>query len=237
MRPAALLFGALLCPAAAGRDLPAAPPALQIVEQASHEGFPLERPFQDRGPGKLEAVGVYLRYREEQKLYALCLYVDVARLRRLTAGTARTPAQLAALLVAGRVRHAFVTRFVEPLPRERRMRFLLGNLEKAWPGPGFDPEAPGLRRFAAFFDRPVPRGAETQVWIDTRGGIAAREAGGPATRVRDPRLRQAFTASYLGEQPMDPEMKATLLAELPQILALDDLLATPVAGGHRPPGH
>lgn len=228
MRFAALLPGALLCLAAGGWAAPARRPPLLIVEQASHEGFPLERPFLDRGKDKLQAVGVYLRFREGLKLYALCLYVDVARLRRLTRGLPRTEDGLAALLVAGRVRHAFITRFVEPLPRERRMRFLLGNLEKAWPDASFDPRSPGLRRFTPFFDRAVQAGTETQVWVDARGGIATREADGPVTRVHDPRLSRAFTASYLGDRPMDPAMKAALLGELPQILDLDDLLATPV---------
>ncbi|HEX9082033.1 MAG TPA: hypothetical protein VF768_07120 [Holophagaceae bacterium] len=226
---ARFLASGLLCfPAAARPPARAAVPPLEIVEQASHEGFPLDRPFLDQGPGSLQAVGVFLRFREGRKLYALCLYVDVPRLRALAPPSHRTPEQLARLLVSGKVPHAFITRFVEPLSRTRRMRFLMGNLEKAWPDRTFDPQDPGLLRFGAFFDRDVPRGAETQVWVDDHGTVSACVAGGPATQVRDPRLGWAFTASYLGDQPMDPVMKRALLAQLPRVLTLDQLFATPV---------
>jgi hypothetical protein len=206
---------------------------LHLVEMASQEGFPLARPFLDRGRNQLRAAGVYLRVRDGAKLYALALYVDNRALAALTKGKSRTPEALAALLVEGRVAHAFVSRFVQPIPRENRTAFLLGNLKEAWRGPDFDPASPTMTRFAAFFDRPLAKGAETQVWIDAAGTIHTREAGGRPVATRDPAICAAFTASYLGERPMDPALKADLLRELPAVLEMEEMLGEKVGKGRR----
>lgn len=219
----------LALPALAAPARPQAQPQhraqLRLVEQASQEGFPLARRFLDRRGPTLKAAGVYLRIRDGQKLYALCLYVDVRALARLTRGRDRDAEALARLLVEGRAAHAFVARIVEPFPRENRMAFLLGNLERAWPGPGFDPEAPALRRFSAFFDRALAKGDETQVWVEPGGLIHTRQAGGAPATTRDPEIASTFSATYLGARCMDPALKADLLRELPAVVELEEMLA------------
>ncbi len=222
---------AVLVPAAV--PAPAQPAQLRLVEQASQEGFPLERAFLDRGSPRLKAAGVFLRIRDGQKLYALCLYVDLRALARLTRGKARDPEALARLLVEGKAAHAFVARIVEPFPRENRMAFLLGNLQRAWPGPGFDPETPALKRFSRFFDEALVRGDETQVWIGPGGRIHTRKAGGPITTTRDPVLASTFSATYLGEHCMDPALKADLLRELPAVVELEEMLGRKVTPRRR----
>ena len=211
----------------------AAAAPLKLVEQASQEGFPLERPYLDRGRRRLKAAGVFLRVRDGAKLYALCLYVDTKALAARTKGRPRTPETLAAALVESRAAHAFVARIVEPFPRESRMAFLLGNLERAWPRPGFDPRSPALARFSAFFDRALVRGAETQVWIKPGGTLHTREAGGPITTTRNPVLASAFSGTYLGEHCMDPALKADLLRELPAVLELEEMLGEKVGRGRK----
>ncbi len=208
-------------------------PPLRLIEQTSQEGFPLERAFPGRGAPRLKAAGVFLRIRDGRKLYALCLYVDVQALARLTRGRPRDVEALARLLVEGRAAHAFVARIVEPFPRERRMAFLLGNLERAWPGPGFDPKSPAIRRFSRFFDEALAPGDETQVWVVPGGSIHARKPGGPVLSTRDAVLASAFTATYLGDRCMDPALKADLLRELPAVVELEEVLASRVG---RPPG-
>ena len=231
MFPLPLLLGV---PALAAPSSQTAVPAqLKLVEQASQEGFPLERPFPGRRGGKLKAAGVYLRVRDGAKLYALALYVDTRALAARTKGRPRTPEALAALLVEGKAAHAFVARIVQPFPRENRMAFLLGNLQQAWPGPGYDPERPGLKRFSVFFDCPLAKGAETQVWIAPGGTLHTREAGGPVTTTRDPVLAAAFSGSYLGEKCMDPALKADLLRELPAVLELEEMLGEKVGRGRK----
>ena len=148
-------------------------------------------------------------------------------------GQARTPEALAAALVAGKAAHAYVARIVAPFPRANRMAFLLGNLQRAWPDPGFYPGAPSLKRFSAFFDRALAKGAETQVWIQAGGTLLTREAGGPATATRDPVLATAFSGSYLGERCMDPALKADLLRELPAVLELEEMLSEKVVKGRK----
>lgn len=216
---------------------PAAPPSpqapLRLVEQASQEGFPLTRTFLDTRLPRLRAAGVYLRIRDGAKLYALCLYVDTRVLAALTRGAPRTPEALAALLVEGRAAHAFVSRIMEPFPRENRMAFLLGNLERAWPGPGFDPEEPVLKRFSAFFDSALAKGDETQVWVEPGGRIHTRRAGGPAAETRDAVLASTFTATYLGGKCMDPALKADLLRELPALLEMEEMLGSKVRRGRK----
>ena len=221
-RAALLVPPALLGAPAAAQAQP--PAQLRLVEQASQEGFPLERAFLDRGAPRLKAAGVFLRVREGRKLYALCLYVDLRALARLTKGRARDAEALARLLVEGRAAHAFVARIVEPFPRESRMAFLLGNLERAWPGPGFDPHAPPLERFSRFFDEALAPGDETQVWVAPGGWIRTRKAGGPARTTRDRLLASAFTATDLGDRCMDPALKADLLRELPAVLEMEEMM-------------
>lgn len=221
---------AALAPALAAQAQPA---QLRLVEQASQEGFPLARRFLDRRGPDLKAAGVYLRIRDGQKLYALCLYVDVRALARLTKGQVRDADALARLLVAGKAAHAFVARIVEPFPRENRMAFLLGNLQRAWPAPGFDPEAPALKRFRPFFDRALAKGDETQVWIEPGGRIHTRQAGGPATLTQDAVLPAAFSATYLGDRCMDPALKADLLRELPAVVELEEMLGGKVSPKRR----
>jgi len=206
---------------------------LKLVEQASQEGFPLQRPFPGKGRRLLKATGVHLRVRDGAKLYALCFYVDTAALAARTKESPRSAEALAAKIVEGGVAHAFVSRFVQGVPRENRMAFLLGNLKEAWSGPGFDPGAPAIRRFSAFFDRPVVQGAETQVWISPGGVLHTLEAGGRPTVTRDPAIAAAFTASYLGARPMDPVLKADLLRELPAVLELEEMMGAKVVPGRR----
>lgn len=207
-------------------------PPLRVTEQASQESFPLERRFLDARLPKLQAVGVYLRIRDGVKLYALCLYVDVPGLLALTRDGNRSPDRLASLLVEGRVAHAFVSRFVDAIPRENRLGFLKGNLAKAWVGT-FEPEAPEVQRFMAFFDRDLPRGSETQVWIDAQGSLHTREKGGKSTATTAPALARAWTAAYLGAQPMDEGMKLDLLRELPDVMGLEEMVARPVRATRR----
>jgi len=228
-----LLFLSGIPALAAPPSQAAVPSQLKLVEQASQEGFPLERPFLDRRGRRLKAAGVYLRVRDGAKLYALALYVDTKALAARTKGKPRTPEALAALLVEGKAAHAFVARIVQPFPRENRMAFLLGNLRQAWPGPGFDPERPGLKRFSAFFDCPLAQGTETQVWIAPGGTLHTREADGPVTATRDPVLASAFSGTYLGERCMDPALKADLLRELPAVLELEEMLGEKVGRGKK----
>lgn len=203
---------------------------LEIVERASREGFPLERNFLDGGPEsrRLEACGVYLRIRDGAKLYALCLYVDMPRLLSLTRGHARTPRLVADLLMGGKVSHAFISRFVQPIPRANRMAFLKGHLETYWPGGGFDPNAAGLSEFLGFFDRELKAGVETQVWIDEGGIIATRETGGSIQKTGNSRLCRAFTSSYFARQPMDLPMRDSLLKDIIKVLDVEDLTGQPM---------
>lgn len=228
------LIPTLLCAGIFAPGLVASPP-LEIVERASREGFPLERPFLDGGPEarRLEACGVYLRIRDGAKLYALCLYVDMPRLLSLTRGHARTPRLVADLLMGGKVSHAFVSRFVQPIPRANRMAFLKGHLETYWPGGGFDANAAGLKEFLNFFDRELKAGVETQVWIDEGGVIATREAGGPVQKTGNSKLCRAFTASYFAKQPMDLPMRESLLKDIIKVLDVEDLTGQPMRPAKR----
>lgn len=228
-----LLLLAAVVPTAAGGLDEAGRSQISLVEQASQEGFPLQRSIPGWGGRPLKAVGVHLRVRDGAKLYALCLYVDTAALAARTKGGPRSAEALAAMIVEGGVAHAFVSRFVQGVPRENRMAFLLGNLQEAWSGPGFDPGSPAMRRFSAFFDRPVAQGAETQVWIQPGGLLQTREAGGRPTATRAPAIATAFSASYLGARPMDPALKADLLRELPAVLELEEMLGAKVAPARR----
>lgn len=201
---------------------------LKVMEQASRESFPLERAFPGRPGQRLQAAGVYLRIRDGAKLYALCLYVDLKRMRALSEPGHRDREALAALLVEGKVAQGYVSRFVEPVAREARMAFLVSNLEAAWEGGAFDPTLPAFRSFQAFFDRPLRRGDETQVWIDDRGGITTLGAGSPRARISAPALARAWVKAYLGPRPMDAGMKEELVRELPEVLELEDLIVKPV---------
>lgn len=200
----------------------------KVYEHISKEGFPINRPFLDGDTLPVEAAGLYLRAREGRTLYALCLYVDLGQLRSLAGKPPYATETLAELLVEGKVRHAFITRFVQALPRTNRMAYLIGNLGAAWPRGIFDPTAPSLQPFLAFFDKEVTAGTETQVWVGADAAIVAREPGKAVVRTQDADLAKAFTASYLGPRPMDPMMKDQLLKDIILLLNMQDLFSAPV---------
>lgn len=202
-----LLAVALIVPAprTAGSDGPA-------------EEFPAERAFPGRPRQEVRAAGVSTRHKFGEDFYRICLYVDARELAARAAESERSPAALARLLVSGKVSHGYVTRFLRGVGREARVSFLIGNLRAYWPDSKFDPRAPSLRAFRAFFDRYLARDAVTEVFIDARGALYTREGQGPVTKTRDARIARAFAASYLAERSMDDEMKAQLIAGLPGLL-------------------
>jgi len=179
---------------------------------------PATRLFLDVNPPRLQMVGTVVRKRLGEDFYRLMLYVDIKGLRARLGPKTKNPELLAQALASGQVHHAYITRFERGVGRARRMEFLLENLKKSWPTQNFDPESPTLRQFSLFFDQPLNKLDETEVWIGPKGSITTRMAGGPPHETRDPILASAFAATYFGEACMDQAMKQELLSRLLPLL-------------------
>lgn len=183
-------------------------------------GFPARRGFLDEGPATLQLVGTVVRHRNAIPFYTLAYYVDLRELRRAIGPGRRSLQELAQVLIQGRIAQGYVTRFEQGIGKERRVDFLLENLEQYWEGGGFRRDAPALRSFLPFFDAALERGEETQVWIH-RGVIFTRKPGLRANRTEDPELCRAFANSYLGDlrKPgADRILREDLLRQLPALL-------------------
>lgn len=182
--------------------------------------FPPARGFLDEQPGGLVLVGAAVRMREGIPFYSLGYYINLSELLPLAGPGPHNLAQLARILMEGRVQQAFITRFHQPVSRERRRAFLLTNLKRWWPEPEFNEAAPTVRQFVAFFDEPLARGEETEVWI--RKGVAfTRKPGKPFHRTSDRSICRAFLASYLSGETMEgaeQPLQQDLLRDLPDLL-------------------
>jgi hypothetical protein len=192
----------------------------QEVAAAKSAAFPLRRAFLDEGPNALHFVGSAVRLRNGIPFYTIAYYLNLAELRAALGPGARPLPEMARVLIQGKVSQCFVTRFEQGVSKDRRMEFLLENLQLYWDGPGFRRDAPSLKSFLPFFDTALEKGEETRVWI--RGGsIYTDKAGQKASRTVDPDLCRAFINSYLGDlrKPgADRIMREDLLKDLPDML-------------------
>ncbi len=182
--------------------------------------FPPVRGFLDEGPANLTLVGTGVRIREGIPFYTVGYYVHLTDLRALAGPGPYDWRELAKLLIEGKVAQGLVTRFHQPVGKARRVEFLVVNLKRWWPEPRFDEGNPSVRQFVAFFDEPLARGEETQVWF--RGGVAfTRKPGKSVHRTPDRSISRAFLGSYLGGQVMEGAehpLQQDLLKGLPDLL-------------------
>lgn len=176
------------------------------------------RLFLDANPPHLQMIGTVVRKRLGEDFYRLTLYVDIKGLRTKLGSKAKSTENLAQILASGQIHHAYITRFERGVGRPRRMEFLLENLKKSWPTGNFDPESPSLKQFSLFFDQPLNKRDETEVWVSPKGSITTRMAGGPPYETKDPVIASAFAATYFGEACMDKAMKQELLSRLLPLL-------------------
>ncbi|MBI4911969.1 MAG: hypothetical protein HY823_04470 [Acidobacteria bacterium] len=212
-----------IAPALGPGSVPHEGPALVSQVPAAPDSFPSSRSFLDEGRPTLDLAGTEIRIRNGIPFYTLAFYVNLKELRGAAGPGPWTLDRLAGILVGARVSQAYVTRFHQPVGRERRMEFLLENLRRYWDGPGFREDTPAMRQFLAFFDWPLERNAETVVWLRA-GVIYTRRPGQKATGTRDPGICRAFSASYLSALPKpgaDAPMRDALLKDLPGLLARD----------------
>lgn len=218
MRRGFLQVGAWLLAAA----MPCLPgPASQPAPAAKPAPFPRTRAFLDEGPPNLRLIGSTVRLRNGIPFYTLAYYVNLAELRAAIGATVPTMAEAARVLIGGKVSQGFMTRFEQGVGRERRVEFLLENLELYWPGPGFRRDSATLQGFLPFFDRALERAEETRIWI-RNGSIYTQGPGQKAARTADADLCHAFVNSYLGDLKKpgaDRIMREDLLKNLADILA------------------
>lgn len=206
-RPALLLLSASLLLAAQGQDL---------VEPVTGISFPATRSFPDGSRNRLSAAAVALRHRDGFRFYTLCLYVDLAALRRRVESTDRDPEALARHLVSGEIGCAFVTHFYSGVAGRRRMDFLRENITRTWPE--FSPDQPELQDFLRFIQGDLKRGDTTEIWLDPKGQLLGRHGGRDPVRARSASFARAFVATYFGSRAMDEGLKHELLAGVSRAL-------------------
>jgi hypothetical protein len=184
-----------------------APPGLWAgLEPIGMVRFPLARGFLDERPHNLTLVGTGVRTREGIPFYSVGYYVNLVELRAAAGPGPSDLDELARILTEGKVAQGIITRFHQPVSQSRRVEFLVVNLRRWWPEPGFDERLPAVRRFVSFFNESLSRGEETQVWF--KAGVAyTRKPGRKVHQLPDRSICRAFLGSYLSGQVMEGAAK------------------------------
>ncbi len=194
--------------------------AQEVTEPSTGTKFPARRPFRDEvGQPTVQCVGTAVRKRLIVKVYGMCLYVDLEGLRQRAAGRKLSADDAGRLLVEGDVPRGFVLQFVRDVGRDNIVEAFREGLRKNWPGGGFSESAPAVQQFLSAVGYDIARGQEIRIWLDPEGGVTVQFAQRPAVRVADAPLARAVAGIWLGAQPVSPDLRASLLKDLPSLLA------------------
>jgi hypothetical protein len=182
-------------------------------------------PFPGQPRHLLARAGTALLYRYGTPFYTSTLYVDLKVLRsKLPKGQRPTVPAIARTLAEGEVPVLFHTRFLQEASGPSNLRFMHQALAPRWPRGRFDPEAPELAAFNAFFRLPIAQGLVNEVGLDGKGGMAFRTGEEAPTRLRHPDLALAYLRMHFGDAPLDPLFRDSLLLELPARMEAEGLL-------------
>ncbi len=194
--------------------------AQEITEPATGTKFPVQRPFLDEaGQPTVQCVGTAVRKRLVFKVYGMCLYVDLDGLRQRAAGTRLSTDDTARLLIEGDVPRGFVLQFVRDVGKDNIVEAFREGLQKNWPGGGFSESAPSVQQFLNAVGHDITKGQEIRLWLDAGGNVTVQFAQRPAVRIADATLARAIAGIWLGTQPVSPDIRASLLKDLPARLA------------------
>lgn len=198
----------------------APPAALQKLPEA-----PRSRPFPGQAWSRLARAGTAVRQRYGTAFYTSTLYVDLAVLKaKLPKGARPTIPAIARALAEGEVPVLFHTCFLQEASGPMNLRFMHEALAPRWPKGRFDPTAPSLEAFNAFFRQPIAQGLVNEVALDGRGGLIFQSGEGAPTRMHHPDLAQAYLRAYFGDRPLDALFRDSLLLELPARMEAEGLL-------------
>ncbi|GBC84817.1 hypothetical protein HRbin11_01252 [bacterium HR11] len=190
--------------------------AQEVTEPATGTKFPAQRPFLDEaGQPTVQCVGTAVRKRLVFKVYGMCLYVDLDGLRQRAGGRKLSADEAARLLIEGGVHRGFVLQFVRDVGKDNIVEAFREGLRKNWPGGGFPESAPSVQQFLNAVGYDIAKGQEIRVWLDAEGNVTLQFAERPAVRIADPSLARAVAGIWLGAQPVSPDIRASLLKDLP----------------------
>jgi len=190
--------------------------AQEVTEPATGTKFPAQRPFLDEaGQPTVQCVGTAVRKRLVFKVYGMCLYVDLNGLRQRAAGKPLSTDDAARLLIEGDVPRGFVLQFVRDVGRDNIVEAFREGLRKNWPGGGFSESVPSVQQFLNAVGYDIAKGQEIRLWLDAGGNVTVQFAQRPAVRIADATLARAVAGIWLGAQPVSPDIRASLLKDLP----------------------
>jgi hypothetical protein len=194
--------------------------AQEVTEPATGTKFPAQRPFRDEaGQPAVQCVGTAVRKRLVFKVYGMCLYVDLEGLRQQAGSRKLSADEAARLLVEGDVRRGFVLQFVRDVDKDNIVEAFREGLRKNWPGGPFSETHPAVQQFLDAVRSDIARGQEIRIWLDPEGTVTVQFAQRPAVRIADPSLVRAIAGIWLGAQPVSPDIRASLLKDLPVRIA------------------
>jgi hypothetical protein len=145
----------------------------------------------------------------------MCLYVDLEGLRQQVGGRKLSADEAARLLIEGSVRRGFVLQFVRDVSKDNIVEAFREGLRKNWPGEPFSETHPAVRQFLDAVRSDIARGQEIRIWLDPEGAVTVQFAQRPAVRIADASLVRAVAGIWLGAQPVSPDLRASLLKDLP----------------------
>jgi len=182
--------------------------------------FRLSDPSEDKaGQPAVQCVGTAVWKRLVFKVYGMCLYMDLEGLRQQAGSRKLSADEAARLLVEGDVRRGFVLQFVRDVDKDNIVEAFREGLRKNWPGGPFSETHPAVQQFLDAVRSDIARGQEIRIWLDPEGAVTIQFAQRPAVRIADPSLVRAIAGIWLGAQPVSPDIRASLLKDLPVRIA------------------
>lgn len=199
----------------------------EITEPNTQVKFPTELQAPSGGPQQLAGTGVRTRTFLKVKVYAFGLYVDAAGARTaLTAWRGRSAADLARdqslynELLKGSLPMTLrlvMTRDVGADQMSEAFNEVLGPRVAQADQRGMPGGAEALTRFRGFFSDRLTKG--TELVFSRNGNTLKVSIGGKdAGEIDNGALAWALFDVYLGDKPISPDGKKTVVGRLPEIL-------------------
>lgn len=205
LRRGALTITAALALSGAALVAQPAPAAADVVEPSSGAAFPETRSV---GGKTYQLVGTGLRKKFVIKVYAMGLYLEQAGAKQAYAGGAGSGPQ--AFVIGGGFGKVMALRFLRDVDKGKIQDAYKESLQAALSGP----TAADAQAFINLFDRDVKQGQELLIQADEGGKLSVSIAGQRKEGPQSPALAKAVWEIWLGNKPIAPDAKKTLVERL-----------------------
>ena len=220
--PARFVITILATASLLAASLPAARAADPLVEPSTGVAFELERPAPGGGDGSLALAGIGLRKKALFfKVYAFGLYLDPQAAREHLASMAgksadelRADPSFYEHLVSLPGERLCVMRFVRNVGADAMREALDASLDLA-----VAEDDPVREQFGALWTEKIRKGEEVAIDIGADGVVTVYRDGRAVGSVSSEAVGRALMLSWVGPDPVSPDIKQGVAERIPAILA------------------